>query len=222
MTASIDSLNEFCQRIPSHVRIIAVTKTHPIAVIETVYAAGIRDIGENRVQEAIAKHEQLASRTDLTWHLIGHLQSNKVRKALEIFDWIHSIDSLKLAETVDRVSQTMSRPKPQLCLQVKFVPDPDKSGWNPTELISALPQLDQLEHIQIRGLMVIPPFNLSAERLQTVFQTAKTLQTELQAQQWQRLQFDQLSMGMSNDYEAAIAQGATMIRPGRCLFGDRS
>ncbi|MFM2429782.1 MAG: hypothetical protein RLZZ511_995 [Cyanobacteriota bacterium] len=221
MTASIASLSEFRQRIPAHVRIIAVTKTQPISAITTAYAAGIKDIGENRVQEALSKHAQLTALTDLTWHLIGHLQSNKVRKALEIFDWIHSIDSLKLAATVDRISGEMQRPQPQLCLQVKFVPDPDKSGWEPAELIAALPDLDRLAHVQIRGLMVIPPFNLNAEALQSVFRSAQALQTELQAQPWERLQFDQLSMGMSDDYERAIAQGATMIRPGRCLFGDR-
>jgi PLP dependent protein len=215
-------LANFRQTIPAHVRLIAVTKTQPIAAIIDAYAAGIRDIGESRVQEAIEKQPQLTALTDLTWHMIGQLQSNKVRKALEIFDWIHSVDRLKLAQTLDRIAGEMGRPAPQLCLQVKLQADPQKTGWLPDELITDLPWLDQLEHVQIRGLMVIPPQGLDVAATTALFQAAKQLQTQLQAQPWQRIQMDQLSMGMSNDYNLAIAAGATMIRPGSILFGDRA
>jgi PLP dependent protein len=214
-------LAHFRQTIPAHVRVIAVTKTQPIAAITDAYAGGIRDIGESRVQEALEKHQQLTHLPDLTWHLIGQLQTNKARKALEIFDWIHSVDRLKLAQTLDRIAAELARPAPQLCLQVKLQADPHKTGWSPDELLTDLPLLDQLKHVQIRGLMVIPPMGLSEPDIIALFQAAKALQIRIQAQPWQRIQMDQLSMGMSNDYAIAIAQGATMIRPGSILFGDR-
>jgi PLP dependent protein len=221
MSASlVQKLADFAQTIPPTVRIIAVTKTQPIAAIVDAYAAGIRDIGESRIQEAQEKQAELADRTpDLTWHLIGRLQTNKARKALEIFDWIHSIDSLKLAQTLDRIASENGRPTPQLCLQVKLQADPQKTGWTIDELMADLPTLDQLAHVQIRGLMVIPPLGSDVAAL---FAAAQALQTQLQSQSWQRLQLDQLSMGMSGDYKEAIAAGATMIRPGSILFGDRA
>jgi PLP dependent protein len=216
----VQTLAEFRQTIPASVRIIAVTKTQPIAAIIDAYAAGIRDIGESRIQEALEKQAELADRMpDLTWHLIGRLQTNKARKALELFDWIHSIDSFKLAQTVDRIAGENGRPTPQVCLQVKLQTDPQKTGWTIAELMADLPALDQLAHIQIRGLMVIPPRESDVAAL---FAAAKALQTTLQSQSWQRIQLDQLSMGMSNDYKCAIAAGATMIRPGSILFGDRA
>jgi PLP dependent protein len=215
-------LASFRQTIPDQVRLIAVTKTQPIAAIIDAYAAGIRDIGESRVQEAIDKKPHLAALTDLTWHMIGQLQSNKVRKALEIFDWIHSVDRLSLAQTLDRIAGEMGRPAPQLCLQVKLQADPQKTGWLPDELMADLPLLDQLPHVQIRGLMVIPPRGLDTAATIALFQAAKQLQTQLQAHPWQHIQMDQLSMGMSNDYKLAIDVGATMIRPGSILFGDRT
>ncbi len=215
-------LANFRQTIPDQVRLVAVTKTQPIAAIMAAYAAGIRNIGESRVQEAIEKHPQLTELADLTWHMIGQLQGNKVRKALEIFDWIHSVDRLSIAQTLDRIAGEMGRPAPQLCLQVKLQADPHKTGWLPEELMTDLPVLDQLQHVQIRGLMVIPPRGCDTAATTALFQAAKQLQTQLQAQPWQRIQMDQLSMGMSNDYKLAIAAGATMIRPGSILFGDRT
>ncbi|MBE9030297.1 YggS family pyridoxal phosphate-dependent enzyme [filamentous cyanobacterium LEGE 11480] len=212
----------FRQTIPEHVRIIAVTKKKSVTAIEAAAAAGVYDIGESQVQEAMQKHRQISDHLpNLNWHLIGRLQSNKVRKALAIFDWIHSVDSLKLAQTIDRISQELDRAPPQLCLQVKLEADPQKTGWASEALIEQLPLLDRLEHVEIRGLMVIPPFGLDNAKTQAIFQAAKSLQTTIQSQAWQHLRMDQLSMGMSNDYQAAIAQGATMIRPGRVLFGDR-
>jgi hypothetical protein len=215
-------LARFRQTIPESVRIIAVTKQQPVTAIEAAYAAGIRDIGESRVQEAIEKYQQLKDKLpDLTWHFIGQLQTNKVRKALEIFEWFHSVDSLKLAKTLDRIAHERQRPAPQLCLQVKLQADPRKTGWEQAELITALPTLDQLAHVQIRGLMVIPPLGRSEAETFALFQAAKSLQLQLQSQAWQHIQMDQLSMGMSNDYKIAIAAGTTMIRPGRVLFGER-
>jgi PLP dependent protein len=219
-------IHEFRRHIPPSVRIIAVTKTLPSDAIRAAYAAGLRDVGESRVQEALSKQADLTDLTDLTWHLIGRLQSNKVAKALEIFSWIHSVDNLQLAQRIDRLAaenpvlSPRSQP-PKLCLQVRLRDDPNKSGWEKTDLFAALPCLDQLHNVQICGLMVIPPFGLPGSETQAIFAEAQALAATIQRQGWQNIQMDQLSMGMSDDYIAAIAHGATMIRPGRGLFGDR-
>ncbi|MEB3295193.1 MAG: YggS family pyridoxal phosphate-dependent enzyme [Synechococcales bacterium] len=242
--ALVTRIQQFQQTIPPTVQIIAVTKQQPAAVVRAAYAAGLRHFGESRVQEAQAKQAELADLTDVTWHLIGQLQRNKVKKALQLFQWIHSIDRLELAQQIDRLaaeerpstiplnlvtgqsqnSDLVSRSvqeRPQICLQVKLLPDPNKIGWEVHELWQALPQLNQLTHIQIRGLMVIPPLGCSDRQLSDYFQQAKQLAQQITANGWENLQLDQLSMGMSDDYNLAIKAGATMIRPGRILFGDR-
>jgi PLP dependent protein len=212
-----DRIAQFCQQIPRSVRLIAISKTLPASTIRVAYAAGLRDFGESKVQEAAAKQAELADLPDLTWHLIGRLQSNKAQKALELFDWIHSVDSLALAQRLDRLAE--GRPAPQICLQVKLRDDPSKTGWSQSGLLTDFPALCELPHLRLRGLMVIPPYG-SAETPQ-IFQEAKALLDQLQAS-GHPPDFDQLSMGMSDDYALAIQTGATMIRPGRALFGDRS
>jgi PLP dependent protein len=219
-------ITEFCQTIPPPVRIIAVTKTMPSDAIRAAYAAGIRDVGESRVQEAATKQAELQDLTDLRWHCLGHLQSNKAKKALSVFHWFHSIDSLELAQKLDRLAQDPPEiaafpDKPQICLQVKFRPDENKSGWDPQTLLQALPDLDRLTAVQICGLMVIPPFGLPPDETLSIFQEAVALAQTIQQQGWQRLRMTELSMGMSDDYSLAIKAGSTMIRPGRILFGDR-
>jgi PLP dependent protein len=220
-----ERITAFQQSIPANVRTIAVTKTMPADAIRAAYAMGIRDVAESRVQEAIDKQAELTDLTDLTWHFIGALQSNKALKALTIFDWIQSVDSLKLAQRLDRLVAENQLPTPQLCLQVKLLSDPTKGGWEPAALLAAIPQLNELTHVQICGLMVIPPYGLStlasAEVFQAAQQLAKTIQLAIQGQPQQQMQMQQLSMGMSDDYQIAIANGATMIRPGSCLFGER-
>jgi pyridoxal phosphate enzyme (YggS family) len=218
MTDLIDRIAQFRASIPPQVRVIAVTKTVSIEAMRAAYAAGIRDFGENRVQEAEVKRAALTDLTDVTWHLIGHLQSNKAKIAIELFDWIQSVDSLKLAQKLDRLAQEQNR-RPQVCLQVKLLSDPNKAGFSVEELWQALPQLAALPHLQIRGLMVIPPLDLEPSETLKVFQQAKELAEKIQLQS--NLQMDQLSMGMSDDYGLALQAGATMIRPGRILFGAR-
>lgn len=214
-----DRIAQFRAEIPPHIRVIAVTKTVSVEAMRAAYAAGIRDFGENRVQEAQIKQAALSDLTDVTWHLIGHLQSNKAKSAIELFDWIHSVDSLKLAERLDRLAQEQNR-QPQVCLQVKLLPDPNKSGFSVAELWDALPQLAELRHLKLRGLMVIPPLELTLPEILSVFQQAKDFAEKIQ--QHSELRLDQLSMGMSEDYALAIQAGATMIRPGRVLFGVRT
>ena len=204
--------------LPDTVRLIAVSKTVPPEKIRQAYAAGLRDFGENRVQEALSKQAELADLPDITWHLLGHLQSNKATKAVEHFHWIHSVDSLKLAQRLDQVASTAGQ-SPQLCLQVKLRPDPNKSGWDPQALADARPELAALQNLKISGLMTIPPQHSNSTETLKIFQETQAL-----AQQFNPLspiQFRELSMGMSEDYPIALQAGSTMIRLGRILFGER-
>jgi PLP dependent protein len=207
--------------LPDSVKLIAVTKQVSVEAMREAYVAGVRDFGESRIQEAQAKQGQLADLTDITWHFIGRLQSNKARKALELFQWIHSVDSLKLAQQLNKIAEE-NHLKPQVCLQVKIDSDPQKTGWTVPHLWADLPQLDNCHHLQICGLMTIPPLGLNESQVKSVFDRTHALLTEIQAQNWLNLQqMQQLSMGMSGDYKQAIASGSTMVRLGRILFGER-
>lgn len=217
----VSYIRHFCDQIPDAVRIVAVTKQVPVLAMRSAYAAGLRDFGENRIQETIEKQEALKDLSGLTWHFIGHLQSNKVLKAVQHFDWIQSIDSLALAQRIDRIAQDQAKTI-QGCLQVKLRPDDTKSGWLPEDLLRSLPQLAFLSALQIQGLMLIPPAQLSGTELQACFADAARLAAEIRQQFIPSLPMLQLSMGMSNDYQLAIQTGATIIRPGTILFGQRS
>lgn len=208
------------QQLPDRVRLIAVTKQVSHEAMREAYNAGIRDFGESRIQEAISKQQQLQDLPDITWHLIGSLQSNKAKKALEIFRWIHSLDSLKLAQRLDRLAQEMSC-QPQVCLQVKLLSDPNKSGWTVPQLLADLPELNQCHNLQIRGLMSIPPLELTEEEILNFFEQTRELADKIRQQNWSYIQMQELSMGMSEDYHLAVGAGATMVRLGRTLFGER-
>ncbi|KAM3099819.1 YggS family pyridoxal phosphate-dependent enzyme [Phormidesmis sp. 146-35] len=215
-----ERIQRFRQTIPDTVRVIAVTKQVPVEAMRAAYAAGLRDFGENRIQEAEAKQEQLKDLEDVTWHLIGHLQSNKAQRAIELFQWIQSVDSLKLAQRLDRLAQDLPT-KPQICLQVKLLPDPNKSGWTVPELLTDLPHLNDCKNLDIQGLMTIPPMGLTPDQIRDVFKQTGKLAEMIAQQNLPHVQINQRSMGMSDDYLLAIQAGATMIRPGRILFGDR-
>jgi hypothetical protein len=208
-------------QLPAGVRLIAVTKQVPVDAMREAYFAGVRDFGESRLQEAEAKIAQLKDLPDLNWHLIGHLQSNKVKKALEQFQWIHSCDNLKLAQRLNRLATEVSL-KPNVCLQVKVVPDPDKYGWSIPELLADLPELDQCTALQIRGLMTILPLGLSPEESLQVFERTRELALKIEQQNWSNLHMQELSMGMSDDYLLAVQAGATQVRLGRIIFGERT
>jgi pyridoxal phosphate enzyme (YggS family) len=215
-----DRLREIRQTLPASVKLIAVTKQVPVELMRIAYELGIRDFGESRIQEASTKQAQLRDLADVTWHLIGHLQSNKAAKALELFEWIHSVDNLKLANRLNQLAKNCCR-KPNICLQVKLLPDPNKYGWNPTDLLTNLPDLNQCTHLNIVGLMAIPPYGLEPAQTLSVFQQTQQLAEQIRQQNWPNLQMQQLSMGMSDDYLLAIEAGSTMVRLGRTLFGDR-
>lgn len=206
--------------LPESVRLIAVTKTVSVEAMRIAYQAGIRDFAENRVQEATEKQPQLQDLTDITWHLIGHLQSNKAAKALQLFQWIQSVDSLKLALRLDHLAGELGC-QPHVCLQVKMLPDPNKFGWTIPELLAELPQLNECQNLKIKGLMTIPPLGLNESETLDVFARTRELAETIQQQNWTNIKMQELSMGMSEDYSLALQKGATMIRLGRIIFGQR-
>ena len=214
-----DRIQAIQQKLPSTVRLIAVSKTISPTFIREAYAAGIRDFAENRLQEAIPKIDQLRELENIRWHFIGHIQTNKAKKVLQYFQWIHSVDSLKLAERLNQASDGLVE-KPQLCLQVKMLPDPNKFGWEVTQLLSDLSTLIRLKNLNLQGLMTILPLGLTDEEKLTTFVSLNVLREKIN--QNYSLNLSQLSMGMSNDYEMAIQAGATMIRLGTIIFGARN
>ncbi|MBD2597508.1 YggS family pyridoxal phosphate enzyme [Nostoc sp. MBR 210] len=221
MSSSIDEqIANIRTTLPSSVRLIAVSKQVPAEMIRLAYNAGIRDFGESRIQEAATKQAQLQDLSDITWHLIGHLQSNKAKKALELFEWIHSVDNLKLAQRLNQLAQQLGV-TPKVCLQVKILPDPQKSGWTVPELLADLGELNQCQFLQIQGLMTIPPLGLTEAEILHVFNSTYDLAKQIQLQNLPNIQMRELSMGMSGDYQLAVQAGATMVRLGTILFGDR-
>ncbi len=215
-----DRIATIRQQLPDSVRLIAVTKQVPTDAIREAYDAGIRDFGESKIQETAEKQSQLQDLPDINWHLIGHLQTNKAAKALEQFQWIHSLDNLKLATRLDRLAQELSC-FPQVCLQVKILPDADKYGWSVPELLADLAELNRCQQIKIQGLMTIPPRGLDDSQILEFFNSTRELADQINQQNLPHISMQQLSMGMSGDYHLAIQAGATMIRLGTTIFGSR-
>jgi PLP dependent protein len=206
------------QEIPDHVELVAITKQIGTDAMREAYEAGIRNFGENRLGEALAKQEQLQDLTDVTWHFIGHIQKNKAKKIIENFAWIHSVDSLALAQRMNRLAAELNL-TPQVFLQVKVLPDPDKYGWKVNDLLQDLEQLNQLENLNIQGLMTILPWGLSSMEMLKAFIQVADLSTIIRQKNYKNLPMTELSMGMSGDYQFAIQAGATKIRLGRTIFG---
>jgi len=220
-----DRLAEVRQRIDQaagrggrgqQVRIIAVTKTHGPDAVEAARIAGLRDVGENRVQEALAKMAAVSS--SVLWHLIGHLQRNKVKSA-DGFDLIHSIDSLRLAETVSAHGRASGR-KQAVLVQINVVGEESKGGFSRRELHEAGERLMGLDGIEIRGVMTMAPIDAPEAVLRDVFSGARETLSILRGSGFTHAH--ELSMGMSGDYELAVEEGATMIRLGTILFGERT
>ena len=220
-----DRLAEVRQRIDQaarrgghgqEVRIIAVTKTHGPDAVEAAWNAGLEDVGENRVQEALGK--MAAVSPPVRWHLIGHLQRNKVKSA-DGFALIHSIDSLRLAETVNAHARAMGRTQDVL-VQVNIVGEATKGGFSPAGLRDAAERLAALDAISVRGVMTMAPLDAAEPTLRAVFSGARDAAMTLRGNGFSAA--TELSMGMSGDYEIAVEEGATMVRLGTLLFGDRS
>ncbi|MFA5367403.1 MAG: YggS family pyridoxal phosphate-dependent enzyme [Dehalococcoidia bacterium] len=198
-------------RSPGDVTIVAVTKTVAEPAIREAIAAGISNLGESRVQEAQRKIAQLSECEPVpVWHMIGHLQRNKVQTALEIFDIIHSIDSVRLAREVSAEAKIIV----PVLLEVNLSGEETKGGFPPDELAEALAEISSLPNLSIRGLMTIAPWVDDAEEVRPVFRTLRELRDSFG--------LEQLSMGMSEDFEIAVEEGATMVRLGRIIFGERT
>ncbi|MFM5888247.1 MAG: YggS family pyridoxal phosphate-dependent enzyme [Dolichospermum sp.] len=221
MTNSISSrLANIRLSLPPTVKLIAVTKRVSTEFMRQAYTAGIRDFAESRIQEAASKQAELQDLSDITWHFIGHLQSNKAKKALELFQWLHSVDNLALAQRLNTLASELEL-TPQVCLQVKILPDANKSGWMVPELFADLQALNECQNLQIQGLMTIPPLGLKDAEILNVFNSTYKLARTIQSQNWSNIKMQQLSMGMSGDYQLAVQAGATMVRLGTILFGER-
>ena len=205
------------RRDPAEVEIIAVTKTHGAEVVKEAWDAGLRIVGENKVQEAAWKKP--ASVTGPMWHLIGHLQSNKVRHALELFDFIHSVDSVKLADRINLIADEMGV-SPRILLEVNVSGEKSKSGMTPESVESTLRHIaEACPRVTVEGLMTMAPFSENPEDARPYFRRLRELRDGLEQKLGMRL--PRLSMGMSGDYEVAVEEGATWVRLGTVLFGER-
>ncbi|HYE65843.1 MAG TPA: YggS family pyridoxal phosphate-dependent enzyme [Pyrinomonadaceae bacterium] len=209
------------KREPSEITLIAVGKTHPPHLLRSAIEAGVHDLGENRVQEAEAKIRELG-RTAARWHLIGHLQANKARRAVALFDVIHSLDSSSLARRLDRLCAEEGREELPVMIQVDLAGEATKSGVSEDELPELVAAVKACERLRLIGLMTLPPFYENAELVRPYFRRLRELRDTLQSRNDFGARRGELSMGMSHDYEAAIEEGATMVRVGTAIFGERS
>jgi pyridoxal phosphate enzyme (YggS family) len=206
-------------RDPASVTLVAVGKGHPAAALRAAHAAGIGDFGENRVQEAEAKAAALIDlRPLIRWHLVGHLQSNKARKALAFADLVHSVDSLELAERLDRIAAETWRAA-HVLVQVDLAGEATKSGLPAAELADALTRMRALGHLSVDGLMLLPPYEEDTERVRPLYGRLRLMAAD--ALHAGLLAAAELSMGMSHDLEVAVEEGATLIRVGTAIFGER-
>lgn len=209
-----------CGRLPHEVTLIAISKTHPASLVRTVIELGATDIGENRVQEAEQKINEVG-RNAARWHLVGHLQANKARRAVQLFDVIHSLDSLELASRLDRLCGEEARERLPVLIQVDLGHEETKAGIDERQLSQLVDNIKELERIQLVGLMTLPPFFDDPEHARPFFRRLREFRDELGAQGAFGDQKGELSMGMTNDFEVAIEEGATMVRIGTAIFGER-
>jgi pyridoxal phosphate enzyme (YggS family) len=205
-----------CDRQPGEVTLVAVSKRHPAGAVRDAWAAGQRDFGENFLQEALPKLAELAE-LELNWHFIGRIQSNKTRPIAEHFQWAHTVDRLKIAQ---RLSQQRPAELPPLniCIQVNVGDRENKAGVEPQQVTELARQIGELPRLCLRGLMCIPPESDDTETQRKYFRILGQLAGELREQ---GITIDTLSMGMSGDLEAAVAEGATLVRVGTAVFGPR-
>ncbi|WP_375426639.1 YggS family pyridoxal phosphate-dependent enzyme [uncultured Friedmanniella sp.] len=207
-------------RDPAEVRLMAVTKTHPVEVLLEAFDAGLRLFGENRVQEAAGKAEAMTDRSDLRWAVIGHLQTNKVRAALGFADELHTLDSLKLAQALDRRLQEEGRGL-DVFVQVNSSGEIAKTGLAPADVEQFVLDLRPYASLQVRGLMTLAVYSDDRDEVAACFTRVQELQRRLRQLDAAPGSYEELSMGMSGDFELAIAHGATTVRVGQALFGTR-
>jgi pyridoxal phosphate enzyme (YggS family) len=215
-------IEQITRQIPPHVTLIAVTKTKPVSLLQEAYHCGLRVFGENKVQEMVDKYEQLPK--DIQWHLIGHLQSNKVKYIAPFVTLIHSVDSFKLLQEINKQAKKVNRCIDCL-LQIYIAEEDTKFGLSKTELLELLAdtQLPTLTNIRIIGLMGMATNTANTAQIQQEFRNLKSIFEEVKAQfAAPNISWQHISMGMSGDYEIAIAEGSTMVRIGSAIFGHRA
>ncbi len=215
----IADICESINREPSNITIVAIAKKFTHSQILEAFESGITNIGENRVQEAQNKHEILRD-NKIKWHLVGHLQRNKVKKALEIFELIHSVDSIKLAEDIDRRARSIGK-RQEVLIEVNISEETSKYGLSTANVIPFIEKIKGFSNISVKGLMTIAPFYEDTERCRPVFRRLRELKQEIDKQGFKSVKMEYLSMGMTNDYRVAIEEGSNMLRIGRRIFGDR-
>jgi pyridoxal phosphate enzyme (YggS family) len=212
-------------RDPAEVKLVVVTKGHSLEVLHTVIEMGVLHIGENRVEEALPKMKALAPQTGVQWHMIGHVQSRKALQVCEHFNYLHSLDRIKLSLRLDRFSGEIGRILPVL-LQFNVSGEETKSGWSAfdeNEWNNLLPEIAtilDMHNLEVRGLMTMAPYSLNPEASRPLFLRLAKLR-EFLASQFPNVKWDQLSMGMSIDYEVGIQEGATFVRIGTAILGER-
>ncbi len=208
-----------CGRSPDDIRLIAVSKTQPADAVRQAVDAGLTIFGENYIQEARNKIETISSR-NLSWHFIGHLQSNKAKYAVKLFDLIHTVDSLKLATELNKQAEKIDKVQSVL-LQINTGMEASKSGLAAEDVMSLARHISVLKNLRVKGLMTIPPFFNAPEKVTPFFKELRHLRDRLREEKIPGIQMDELSMGMTGDFEAAISEGATFIRIGTAIFGKR-
>lgn len=230
MVSIADRLNDVLERIeracarvgrsPSEIKLVAVSKTFPPEAIREVVLSGVKAIGENKVQEALGKYESLKD-LNIEWHMVGYLQRNKVKKALQIFDMIQSLDRLSLAKEIDEEAEKLGLEKVKVLVEVNISGEATKHGIEPERLFEFLDLLRDFKRLDIRGLMTIGPLTDDLNRIREAFRRMRDL-CERARREFPHLSLDYLSMGMTDDFEIAIEEGSNMLRIGRAIFGPRS
>ncbi len=206
-------------RDPEEVTLIAVSKTKPAELLQEAYDAGARDFGENKVQEIMDKYPQLPA--DIRWHMIGHLQRNKVKYIVDKVAMIHSVDSLRLAQTIEQEAARHEVQVPVL-LEVNVAEEESKFGLKMDEVLPLIETIAEFPHIKVCGLMTIAPFVENAEENRMFFRQLKKLSVDIEAKNINNVSMSVLSMGMTGDYQVAVQEGATMVRVGTGIFGERN
>ncbi len=215
---NVQSACERAGRADSDVTLIAVSKTHPASDIKELYDQGVRHFGENKVQELVDKYEVLPK--DIKWHLIGHLQTNKVKYIVDKVHLIHSVDSVKLAEQIEKEAAKKDV-QVNILVQVNVADEDTKFGLDAAETIAIVEEISKFPHVHIKGLMTIAPFVDDGEENRKYFNELKQLSVDIKGKNIDNVSMDFLSMGMSGDYPVAIEEGATFVRVGTSIFGMR-
>ena len=208
-----------CNRSPDSVKLLAVTKTVAPAIVEQAIKAGVTACGENYVQEARDKITLIKEKVQ--WHMIGHLQTNKAKYVVNLFDYIHSVDRLELAREIDKRAGLIGR-KINILIEVNVSGEKSKSGIDPSQILELIKNVSKLENLDVKGLMTMAPYSDNPENSRPCFSALRHLQQKIIQEGIADIQMDELSMGMTDDFEIAIEEGATVVRIGRAIFGERN